>query len=97
MGVSQPSMPVLGDSTSAYIAKREGSLSVPAIHVYTHVLLRYHYTVPILVLGRTLIPLVLLYVVYITIVSGHTYEPTPPCTSLLECLIPMTQTPRSYW
>jgi hypothetical protein len=90
-------MPVLGDSTSTYVAEREGSLSMLAIHAYTHVLLRYHYTVPILVLGRTLIPLVLLYVVYITTVSGQTYEPTPPCTSLMECLIPMTWTQRSYW
>jgi len=40
-------MPVLGDSTSTYVAEREGSLSMLAIHAYTHGLLRYHYTVPI--------------------------------------------------
>jgi hypothetical protein len=95
MGASQPSTPVLGDSTSIYVAGREGSLTVPATHVYIHVLMYYLYIlrhVPV----YTLMPL-LLYLVYIAMLSGHTYEPIRPCTYLPECLIPLTQTQRSYW
>jgi hypothetical protein len=93
-GASQPSMLVLGDSTFIYEVGigREGLLIALATHAYTHVL-------PTLRLGRTTILSVLPHAVYTDTVtaSDHVSEHTLPCTYLPECLIPMTQTQRSYW
>jgi hypothetical protein len=93
-GASQPSMLVLRDSIFIYEVGigREGLLIAPATHAYIHVL-------PMLRLERTTILSVLPHAVYTDMVTApdHVSEHTLPRTYLLECLIPMTQTQRSYW
>ncbi len=93
-GASQPSMLVLRDSIFIYEVGigREGLLIALATHAYIHVL-------PMLRLERTTILSVLPHAVYTDMVTApdHVSEHTLPRTYLLECLIPMTQTPRSYW